>query len=215
MASKDKKKSNSSSNASLGDGMMGLFGYRGGGDKPRKKQVIQYDKEGNVLGDDGLPMTPTRKRMHRILDAWFIYLFVLLVAGFVLMIMAYMQGAEYTDWNLVQRGGNQYNGWDTALLMRLEALLCVFSAVFAVLINLFGFQWLYDRKPPTMVYAMFIALGLACVGYLIFGITAVGTPEPLSLVNISFMLITILAMRAVAAERPHLRKPKIGRREIR
>jgi hypothetical protein len=193
---------------------MNLFGYRGGGDKPRKKQVITYDKAGNVLGDDGYEMTPTRKRMHRIFDAWFIYLFIMVVAAIALMILGYFQGAQYSDWEIVQRGGNQFNGWDTALLIRLEALLCLFTAVFSALINFFGFRWFYDRKPVGPVYAMMIVLGLACVGYLAFGIMGVGAIEPLSLVNISFMLVTLITMSAVKAERPTLRKPKVGKRVV-
>lgn len=197
-----------------GNGAMGLFGYRGGGDKPRKKEVILYDKQGNKLGDDGLPMTPTRKRMHRIFDAWFIYVFVMALGALVLMILAYLQGAQYTDWNLVQQGGNQINGWDAAMLLRLEALLCLFTAVFAALINLFGFRWFYDRKPVGSAIVMMLVLGVACIGYLIFGIAAVGSPEPVSLLNLCFIVITWMTMRAVEAERPTLRKPKIGRREV-
>jgi len=197
-----------------GDGAMGLFGYRGGGDKPRKKEVIIYDKQGNRLGDDGLPMTKTRKRMHRIFDAWFIYVFVMALGALVFMILGYLQGAQYTDWNLVQVGGNQINGWDAALLLRLDALLCLFTAVFSVFVNLFGFRWFYDRKPVGAVIVMFLILGLACIGYTIFGIVAVGSPEPISLITLCFIVITFMSMKAVEAERPTLRKPKIGRREV-
>mgnify|MGYP007101875900 CR=1 FL=1 len=193
---------------------MSFFGYRGGGDKPRKKQIINYDKQGNVIGDDGFSMTPTRKRMHRIFDAWFIYLFIMIVVSVVCMVLAYMQGAQYTDWEIVQRGGNQFHGWDTALLLRLEALLALYSAVISALINFFGFRWFYDRKPVVMVYAMMLALGLVCVGYTVYAIVGVGTFEPLSLVNLSFILVTLVTMRAVSAERPSLRKPKVGRREV-
>jgi hypothetical protein len=193
---------------------MGLFGYRGGGDKPRKKQVINYDKQGNVIGDDGFEMTPTRKRMHRIFDGWFIYTFVMVVIGLVLMILAYTQGAQYTSWELVQVGGNQFNGWDTALLMRVEALLCLYSAVFAALISIFGFRWLYDKGATIVINGMLFALGSVSVGYFAYGLIGVGAPEPLSLVNISFILVTLLTMSAVRSERPTLRKPKVGRREI-
>ena len=194
---------------------LSLFGYRGGNDdKPRKKQVIKYDKQGNVIGDDGFEMTPTRKRMHRIFDAWFIYILVMIVLGFICMILGYLQGAQYTSWELVQVGGNQFNGWDTALLLRLEALLCLFTAVFSALINVFGFQWLYDRRPAVVVYGMMFALGFVCTGYLVFAVTSVGSLEPLSLVNISFILITLMTMSAVRAERPTLRKPKVGRKEV-
>ena len=194
--------------------IMGLFGYRGGGDKPRKKQVINYDKQGNVIGDDGFEMTTTRKRMHRIFDAWFIYVFVMVVIGFVMMLLAYQQGAQFTSWELVQSGGNQFNGWDTALLLRLEALLCLYTAIFSALISIFGFRWFYDRKSIGIVYGMMFALGSVCAGYFAYGMICVGAPEPLSLVNISFILITLLMMSAVKAERPTLRKPKVGRREI-
>ena len=196
------------------DGVMGLFGYRGGGDKPRKKQVITYDKEGNVLGDDGYAMTKTRRRMHRIFDAWFIYIFVMVLGALVLMLLGYQQGAQYTDWNLVQTGGNQINGWDAALLLRMDALLCLYSAVFAALINIFGFRWFYDRKSIGIAYGMLFALGAVSIGYFVFSIVYVGAPEPISLINLSFILITILSMRAVIVERPYLRKPKVGRREV-
>lgn len=200
----------------LPNGAMGLFGYRSNGndDKPRKPEVILYDKQGNKLGDDGLPMTKTRRRMHRIFDAWFIYLFVMLVAALAFMILGYLQGAQYTDWNLVQQGGNQLNGWDLAMLFRLEALLCLFTAVFSALINLFGFRWFYDSKPVGSVIVMFLVLGLACIGYTVFGFTAVQSPEPVSLITLCFILVTFTTMKAVDAERPTLRKPKIGRREV-
>ena len=193
---------------------MSIFGYRGGGDKPRKKEVIQYDKQGNRLGDDGFPMTPTRKRMHKVWDAWFIYVIVMVVAAIALMVLAYFQGAEYTDWEIVQRGGNQFNGWDTAFLIRLEALHCLYTAVISALLSIFGFRWFYDRKPVVVVYAMMLAIAGVGIGYQIFSTTMVGAIEPLSLVNISFILITVLCMQAVNRERPTLRKPKIGRREV-
>lgn len=193
---------------------MDFMGYRGGSDKPRKDLIIEYDKAGNILGDDGYPMTPTRKRMHRIFDAWFVYVIIMAVAGVVLMVLAYFQGAQYTDWDAVQRGGNQFNGWDTAFLIRLEALLCLYTGVFAALISIFGFRWFYDRKPVVIVYGMMIALATVSIGYQVFSTTSVGALEPLSLVNISFMLITLLTMSAVKRERPTLRKPKVGRREV-
>jgi len=204
----DKKKS--------GGGALGIFGYRGtNDDKPRKKQVIEYDKQGNVIGDDGFEMTPTRKRMHRIFDAWFVYIIIMVVIGFLCMLFAYLQGAQFTSWELVQKGGNQFNGWDTALLLRFEALLCLFTAVFSALISIFGFKWFYDKGSLGVLYGMMFALGTVSVGYFVYAVTAVGAPEPLSLVNISFMLVTLLTMKAVRIERPTLRKPKVGRREVR
>lgn len=207
-------KNKNTGKSSLGDGAMGLFGYRGGGDKPRKQQIINYDKEGNVIGDDGFEMTPTRKRMHRIFDAWFIYTFVMVVAAFALMLLGYLQGAQYTDWNLVQQGGNQFHGWDTAFLMRMEALFCLYTAVLSALISIFGFRWFYDRKPRTVTHALMLALGAVCITFFGFAVFVVGTPEPISLVNITFMLFTLTTMAAVDAERPNLRKPKVGRREV-
>lgn len=193
---------------------MSIFGYRGGGDKARKKEVINYDKAGNVIGDDGFEMTPVRKRMHRIFDGWFIYTFVMVVIAIVLTILSYMQGAQITDWEIVQRGGNQFNGWDTALLLRLEALFCLYTAVFSAMISIFGFRWFYDRKPVSIVFGMMIALFLVGLGYFVYGIVGVGTLEPLSLVNTAFMIVTLLTMSSVQAERPNLRKPKVGKRVV-
>ena len=156
-------------------------------------------------------MTKTRKRMHRIFDAWLIYVVIMVIAAFVLMLLAYQQGAQFTDWEAVQHGGATYNGWETALLMRLEALLCLYTAVFSAFINFFGFRWLYDRKSAGLVVGFMIGLGIVSAGYFVYGIVGVGTFEPVSLINISFMLVTLLTMSAVAKERPTLRKVKVSR----
>jgi amino acid transporter len=200
--------------ATKNDGVMGIFGYRGGGDKPRKKQVLQYDKQGNLLGDDGLEMTKVRKRMHRIFDGWFIYVAIMVLLAIAFTVLAFFQGAQYTDWDAVQRGGNEFHGWQTAFLLRIEALMCLYTAILSGLISVFGFRWFYDRKTRTVVYGLMFALGAVCISYFGFAVLVVGTLEPISLINLCFIIITLQTMAAVDAERPTLRKPKIGRREV-
>lgn len=166
------------------------------------------DAEGNWIGDDGLDMTPARKRLHHLFDAYFIWGIILALAAVVFLVLSYFQGAQYQTWELVASGGNQFNGWDTALLMRYETVFLLLSGVVFILANFFGFAWLYDRKPDTRLRVALIALIAVSAVYFLLAVVRVGTPEPGSLINILLAAIALATLPQARADQYHLQANK-------
>lgn len=184
-------------------------------EKPQKKPLeIWYDADDVRIGDDGYPMTPTRKKMHNIWNAYFIYAIVLLVWGCACMVLAYFTGETFTDWELVASGGHEVNGIQLGTVMRVEALVCLWSAVAMVVLNFKGFAWLYDRQESTFFKGLFYGLGIVSVVMEIAFLALSHLPSPACLINIVFIVITILAMKQVDEERPTLKKAKKVRKEV-
>lgn len=121
-----------------------------GKEAPEKKPlVIKYDKDGNKIGDDGYAMTSVRKRMHTMFNVYFIWAVVAAVLGCLCTIFSYAQGAEYASWELVASGGNQFAGFDVSFLLRMEALMCLYTALTSLVAHFWGFRWFYDRQSET------------------------------------------------------------------
>lgn len=180
-------------------------------EKAERKPIIErYDSEGNRIGDDGLEMTAARHRLHKLLNFCFVWAIVIGIAAIALIVLSYFQGAEYRDWELVARGGNQFNGWDTAILMRVESVFLLLTAVLYIVVNFLGFGWMYDKKPEggLKVPAMIILVG--SVVYLVVAILYAGIPEPGSIVSIIVCALILNTMKTVRREMPHLKKPKVA-----
>lgn len=177
----------------------------------RKPLIEHYDSEGNRIGDDGLEMTAARHRLHKLLNFCFVWAIVLGVVAIALIVLSYFQGAEYQDWELVARGGNQFNGWDTAILMRVESVFLLITAVIYVVLNFLGFGWMYDKKsegglkvPSIIILAVSVMFFIAAVWY-------AGIPEPASVINIIVCALILNTMKTVRREMPHLKRPKVAK----
>lgn len=185
---------------------------KGQQERPEKRPlVIRYDADGNRIGDDGYVMTKSRTRMHHIFDGYFIWGIVAAVLAIALMVLSYFQGAQFGDWELIQRGGNQFNGWDTALLLRYESLFMLYSAVISVVLSFLGFRWFYDRSSEhrfRIVLYVFIAIAVV---FFVAAVALVSTPEPVSLIDLVFGVLTLMTMREVIIERPTLKKAKVAK----
>lgn len=184
-------------------------------EEKRKVQIINYDEEGNRLGDDGYAMTPTRKTLHNLLNIYFVAGIVVALFGLFCCVFSYFQGQEYSYIELVATGGTQLNGWDFAFLLRMEALFCVFVAILSVCINLAGFSWMYDNRAQ---HAFFVMLGLLISGSVtFFGLAniGVGVSEPISILAFLLTVFTCIYTYLAAKEKPSLCKPKIARTEVR
>ena len=154
-------------------------------------------------------MTAARHRLHKLLNFCFVWAIVIGVAAIALIVLSYFQGAEYKDWELVARGGNQFNGWDTAILMRVESVFLLLTAVLYIVVNFLGFGWMYDKKPEggLKIPAMIILVG--SVVYLVVAVLYASIPEPGSIVNIVVCALMLNTMKRVRREMPHLKKPKV------
>lgn len=173
--------------------------------------VEHYDSEGNRIGDDGLEMTPARHRLHKLLNFCFIWAIVLGIIAIALIVLSYFQGAEYQDWELVARGGNQFNGWDTAILMRVESIFLLITAVLYVVLNFLGFGWMYDKKPESGLKVPAVIILAASVVFFVAAVCYAGIPEPASLVNIIVCALILSTMKTVRREMPHLKRPKVAK----
>lgn len=184
-------------------------------DKPQKKPLeIWYTEDGTKIGDDGYPMTPLRSKMHNIWNGYFIYAIILLIWGLACTIVPYLSGETFTDWELHTSGGWEWNGYRLPTLMRIEALICLWTAVAGVIINLKGFSWMYDRGSAGLLNGLLygiLGLSIAIEVVVLFMIHII---SPACLVNIILIAMTIITMKQIEEERPSLKKAKRFRKEV-
>lgn len=189
---------------------------------PEKKPLyIHYDKEGNRIGDDGYPMTPCRNRLHQTLNVIFVWAIICAVAGAGCAILAYAQGqqfggfeGDFSTFDLVVYGGNMINGYSVATLMRIEAVLLIFTGIFGTAINIQGFHWLYDKKTPTFLFVVMCLVGIVGIIYEGLLLSTVGIPDPASIITIVLLILIAVFMKQVSDEKPTLRKAKVVRTEV-
>lgn len=181
--------------------------------KKKKPLVQEYDKEGNLLGDDGYEMTSSRKRMHRILDGFFIAGILSALLCLFCIVFSYFQGQDYSYLELRASGGNLVNGWEFALLLRIESLYCLTLAVVLIASSITGFHWLYDSGSKRFLVLMGIEVFLSICTELFFSLV-VGLIEPLSLIYIAAFCYALFSIGAVDQERQTLKKPKVAKRVV-
>lgn len=188
---------------------------------PEKKPiVINYDKEGRRIGDDGYVMTPARRRLHNMLNVIFIWGIICAVLGAACAILAYAQGQQYggfegdfATFDLELSGGNMIFGYSVATLMRVEAIVLLVFAVFGPVISIQGFHWFYDKKPITFTAVAMGIVTISAIVYEVLIISTIGIPDPASIIMLIIMVLIGLFMKSVAVERPTLKKAKIARTE--
>lgn len=190
--------------------------------KPEKEPlIINYDKDGMRIGDDGFSMTPIRTRMHHALNAMFIWGIVCALAGGACALIAYAQGqqfggfeGDFASFDIKAYGGNMINGYSVATILRAESILLMTSAVLSVVINIQGFRWFYDRHRATLWVSLASVLALSSIVWQALFISMTGFPDPASLITIILIVLLIVFMRQVIAERPTLKKAKVARTEV-
>ena len=188
---------------------------------PEKKPlVINYDKDGVRIGDDGYSMTPKRTRLHNMLNVIFVWGIICAVCGAACAILAYAQGQQYggfegdfATFDLELSGGNMIFGHSAATLMRVEAIVLLVFAVFGPTISIQGFHWFYDKRPATFTIVAMVIVAISAIVYEALIISTVGIPDPASIIMLIILALIALFMRGVAIERPTLKKAKIARTE--
>ena len=184
-------------------------------EKPQKKPLeIWYTEDGTKIGDDGYPMTQLRTKMHNIWNGYFVYAIILLIWGLACTLMSWFSGETFTDWELRATGGWEYNGFRVATLARVEALICLWTAVLGVIINFKGFAWMYDRQDPKFLNIFLYALLGLSIAIELVALFMIHIISPACLVNIVLIAMTIVTMRQIDEERPTLKKAKKFRKEV-
>lgn len=184
-------------------------------EKPQKKPIeIWYTEDGTKIGDDGYPMTSVRTKMHNIWNGYFIYAMILLVWGLACTLIGWFSGETFTDWELRATGGWEYNGYRVATLARIEALVCLWTAVAGVIINFKGFSWMYDRADAKFLNGLMYALLGISIAIELVALFMIHIISPACLVSIVLIAMTIVTMKQVEEERHSLKKAKRFRKEV-
>lgn len=173
--------------------------------------IVNYDKDGNRIGDDGYVMTKTRNRMHNLFNAIFIWGAICVVVSVVLAIASYGQGQQYTGFELDTYGGNMWNGWSIADLLRYEGLFLMFTGILTSVIQLQGTRWFYDGNPIKATAILMSALALLSVVFEAFCMFGIGIVEPAAIINAVFLFAIAITMQKVVEEKPRLKKAKVAK----
>lgn len=176
-----------------------------------RQKVIAYDKDGNRIGDDGYVMTKARMRLHHLYNGCFILMVVSFLIAVVFIALSYFQGQQLTEWELVAYGGNQFNGWSVANMLRIEALYLLFVTAICLFANIKGMGWLYDGAPLKPVRATMFVMGIVSAVYFVVAVFTVGIPEPVSLIMVVIAALMSKFIVDVANEKGSLKRAKAVR----
>lgn len=176
-----------------------------------RQKVIAYDEQGRRIGDDGYLMTKARTRLHHLYNACFIIMILSFVVAVVFIALSYFQGQQLSHWELIAYGGNQFNGWSVANMLRVEALCLLFVAAICLFANIKGMGWLYDGAPYKPVRITMLAMGIVSGLFFLVALFTVGIPEPFSLIMVIIAVLMNKFTVDVAAEKGSLRPAKIAK----
>lgn len=177
--------------------------------------VTYYDKDGNVIGDDGYLMTPVRKRMHTLCNALFVWGVIVLLWAVFCGVFANFQNQEYHSFDsLIGTGGTQFHGWDLAMLLRFEGLFGLFVGVMMIISHLVIFRWFYDGAAPRNTRIILGVIGVPCVVFLILAFVLAQVPDPISIGSLVLIAVIVITMQAVIAEKPTLKKAEVASKVV-
>lgn len=181
---------------------------------PRRQIVVRYAEDGTKIGDDGYLMTAARNRLHQTYNVVFVWMVVTFLAAAVCIIQSFFQNQTITDWELVWIGGNMFNGFTVAGLLRVEALFLLFLTALCLFTNMKGMAWMYDGADKKPVQITFLLMLIPSAVYFVAVLLLVGIPEPASVVTMILALLIYKFVPAVEAERPTLKKVPVARTVI-
>lgn len=182
-------------------------------DAEKKPIYINYDKDGNRIGDDGFPLTPARKRMHLLFNVVFVWGIICVLGAVGCAIGGFAQGQQFIDWELTTAGGNMFRGHSVATLLRVEGLLCLFTGIMGPLLHIKGFHWFYDGAALAPVAIMMGILGLASLSYVVMSFSLIALPDIAGTLTLILLIVMAATMYQVAKERPTLSRVKVARTE--
>lgn len=172
--------------------------------KPEFNQVI-YDENGYRIGDDGYPMTRVRRALHRTLNAMLIWGYACCVIAVVCVLAAFFQNQSFTPTEFVYYGGNEYNGYPIATLLRFEALATFIGGLLSIMMSHRCFNWMYDGGEDSILMKFYIPVIIIAGGWNMYLIAFPHLIDPASLLLAIFAFSMLWFMVKVKAERRTLR----------
>lgn len=176
-----------------------------------QQRTINYDANGVRIGDDGYPMTKARTRLHRLYDCYFFYMIIALLIGVALIVLSLFQGQQISEWELIWYGGNQFNGWSLANVLRVEALYLMFVVAISLFSNMKGMAWMYDNgSEKALKVTIYLSGGISLIYFVAFTFV-VGIPDVASLVTLCMSILNWKFVQDVKFDRKNLKKAKIAK----
>lgn len=152
-------------------------------------------------GDDGKIMTKNRLNTHRVLNVYFLWGLGAVALGVIAAAGAFFQGSTIDAWTMVSAGGSTIQGFNTSMLLRLEALYAIISGTLFFGSSFLGFTWLYDegilstsRKWSTLNMCI-------TIGWQTFFISTIHMVDPISL--ISFVVLVCFLYFSAKTEKEY------------
>ena len=162
------------------------------------ERAAQAKTKGEWIGDDGKTMTVARKWCHYLLNTFFIYGLIIIGIGALLGASTLLFMGQTIDdpWTMRWVGGLQYQGFDFALLCRLESIFVIIEGTTLFATSFLGFSWLYDGKPyGTTKHWTITAIGFAVFWFFVALIT-IGFVDPVAIISI---IVAALFLRSSSA----------------
>ncbi|MGI6590203.1 MAG: hypothetical protein ACOX1O_01100 [Eggerthellaceae bacterium] len=171
-----------------------------------ERELIKASKNKELytdIGEDGLPMTKARNRLKRVLSGYTIWGFICIpiaACWFILSCFGYQENAFFS---LLGYTDGTVNGYSQTILLRIEAVIALLGLL-AMFVNSFTFSWMFGQASATWFMTLVIVLAVVYGGYFAFCLIALGLVEPMSLINLLFLLFVLYSAFRVAQERPSL-----------
>lgn len=168
-----------------------------------ERDYLKATKHGELyedFGEDGKPMTHARTRLQRVLSGYTIWGFICIPVAVCWFMLSCFPDQEWALFSLLGYSDYRVNGWDPTVVLRIEAVVTLVG-LFALLVNSFTFSWMFGQAPAIWYRAITIVLAVVYVAYLAFCISSYGLIDPVSLVNLVFILFIWYSARQVANER--------------
>lgn len=167
-----------------------------------EREYIKASKQGELYedyGEDGKPMTKARTRLQRVLSGYTIWGFICIPIAVCWFMLSCFPDQEWAVFSFLGYRDYTVNGWDPTVVLRIEAVVTLLGLL-ALMVNSFTFSWMFGQATAVWYRAITIVLAVAYAGYLAFCISSYGLIEPVSIVNLVFILFIWYSARQVANE---------------
>jgi hypothetical protein len=160
-----------------------------------------FDENGFRIGDDGYPMTRWRRSLHITLDAMLIWGYICVAIASVCVVAAFFQNQSFTPTEFIYYGGNEYNGFNVATLLRFESLCVFIAALMAIALSHRCFNWLYDKGDDSILVKLYVPILAISGGWNMYLVAVVHLADPATLILAISVLFMLWFMERVKSER--------------
>jgi hypothetical protein len=172
-----------------------------------EKEVIENGRRNDLYeeyGEDGLPMTPARTRLKRVLGVYTVWGWLCIPIAVCWFITSCAPAQAYGLFGILGFAGQDtVNGWSPIVLLRVEAVVTLLGLL-SMFVNSFTFSWMFGKASATWFGVLTLVLAVVYGGYLAWCLASFGIPDPISIINLVFLVIIWVFAYQAGQERPFL-----------